>query len=137
MTAIPEIVCLYILMRNDLASLGAGGKSCAQATHAANQCVYEGRRKPDADLHEMLGQWEQETGVGFGTCIVLSVNEAQMRWIVELSGKHGHHAGITHDPGYPLRDGATTHHIPLDTCGYVFGRKPMLEPFLGDLDLMP
>jgi hypothetical protein len=29
-------------------------------------------------------------------------------------------AGVVHDPTYPIVDGDVVHHIPLDTCAYVF-----------------
>jgi len=123
---------LYILMRSDLASLNPG-KACAQATHAANQCVAEGTEPQTA--HTLEG-WS--AGRGFGTCIVLSVGSADsMRAIVGAASAAGYHAGVTHDPEYPLRDGAFTHLIPLDTCGYVFGPRDALTPFVGHLSLMP
>lgn len=74
---------------------------------------------------------------GFGTCICLGVTERQMRAKIDAARRLGYHAGITHDPSYPLRDGDSFHLIPLDTCGFVFGRKDMvLSLLLADLDLM-
>jgi hypothetical protein len=29
-------------------------------------------------------------------------------------------ADVVHDPTYPILDGEVVHHIPLDTCAYVF-----------------
>lgn len=123
---------LYILMRADLASLNPG-KACAQATHAANQCIAEGTEPQKA--HALAG-WAE--GRGFGTCIVLSVGDAEdMRAIVGAASAAGYHAGVTHDPEYPLRDGTFTHLIPLDTCAYLFGPRDALVPFVGYLPLMP
>ena len=141
---------LYILMRNDLASMNAG-KAVAQGTHAANQMVYEARKwigdnREDATTREksdvwaafrdLLETWEQSAN-GFGTCICLSVNEEQMRAAVAGAQEAGLHAGITHDPSYPLKDGATLHLLPLDTCAYIFGKKAECKPFTGNFPLMP
>lgn len=128
---------LYILMRNDLASLNSG-KAVAQGSHAANQMVHEAviKGKSDIDLRNILIEWGMEAN-GFGTCIVLSVNEEQMRQTVAKAQENGLHAGITHDPTYPLRDGQSFHHIPLDTCAYVFSRKADAKPYVGSFSLMP
>jgi peptidyl-tRNA hydrolase len=134
---------LYILMRNDLASMNAG-KAVAQGTHAANQMVFEARKKAgetvpnqlgDA-LEDLLDSWET-AAYGFGTCIVLSVTESEMRDAVETADAAGLHTGVTHDPSYPLRDGASFHLIPLDTCAYVFAKKGEARPFVGKFPLMP
>lgn len=134
---------LYILMRNDLASLTGSnfnsvGKAVAQGSHAANQMVHEAviKGKSDIDLRNILIEWGMEAN-GFGTCIVLSVNEEQMRQTVAKAQENGLHAGITHDPTYPLRDGQSFHHIPLDTCAYVFARKADAKPYVGSFSLMP
>jgi peptidyl-tRNA hydrolase len=143
-------VYLYILMRTDLASMNPG-KAVAQGTHAANQCVWEisqkmvaqmeqtppSLQKDDDELAALLKEWEDESGKGFGTCICLGVTERQMRAKVETAQRLGLHAGITHDPTYPLQDGDSFHLIPLDTCGFVFGRKDMvMSVLMADLDLM-
>jgi peptidyl-tRNA hydrolase len=128
-------VYLYILMRTDLGSMNPG-KAVAQGTHAANQCVFHARQG-SADLGKLLQEWEGETGKGFGTCICLGVTERQMRTKVAMAQRLGFHADITHDPSYPLKDGDSFHLIPLDTCGYVFGRKDLLlSVLMADLDLM-
>jgi len=127
---------LYVIVRNDMASMNPG-KACAQATHAANQCIYELRQSNDPWLQALLVTWER--GVGFGTCIVLSANEREMRGIVSVLSIHrgdAIHTGITHDPSYPLMDGETLHLIPVDTCAFAFGQKDFLEPFLRRFPLM-
>lgn len=135
---------LYILMRNDLASLNAG-KAVAQGSHAANQMVSELRKQTDRQvffksdsISAALGVWEEEAN-GFGTCIVLSVNEKQMRDSVAkaLNDALPSHAGICHDPTYPLLDGATCHHIPVDTCAYVFDYPARAKRHLVGYPLMP
>lgn len=136
---------LYILMRNDLASLNAG-KAVAQGTHAANQMVAELRRRqlhssmtPAASsVHAALNIWEKEAN-GFGTCIVLAVNEKQMRSSVAkaLDDALPSHAGICHDPSYPLMDGKTLHLLPVDTCAYVFDYPARAKRHLVGYPLMP
>ena len=136
-----DMLSLYILMRNDMESLTGSnfnrvGKAVAQGSHASNQMVVEALNKNDPNLNELLSKWSSEAN-GFGTCIVLSVTEAQMRASVCYAQALGFHAGITHDPTYPLLDGETLHLIPVDTCAYIFGYKHELRLIIGDFDLMP
>jgi len=39
---------------------------------------------------------------------------------VNIMKSLGYVAGVVHDPTYPLVDGEVVHHIPLDTCAYIF-----------------
>jgi hypothetical protein len=120
-----------------LASLGPG-KSVAQGSHCANQCVADYRKRfPDPSEDDLLALWEAETGNGFGTTIVLGVDERKLRSRIGYAQHLGLHAGILHDPTYPLLDGQVLHLIPLDTCGYIFCRKSQGYPVVGDLSLMP
>lgn len=110
------------------------GKACAQATHAANKCVYDIRQSGDEWLHELLRSWEGNRG--FGTAVILDGGSGNMMTKIYWNLKDaGHHAAIVHDSGYPLSDGKFTHQIPVDTCVYVFGEKSRLESFLGNLQL--
>jgi len=136
---------LYILMRNDLASMNAG-KACAQASHASNALVHHfslkkaGEREPISEnSHALFEKWEKETKQGFGTVLVLAVNECEMRFTVDAAERYGLVSGVVHDPTYPLRDGSTTHFIPLDTCAYVFTDKndPVTDLLLGNFPLHP
>tara|TARA_B100000497_G_C7686675_1_gene416357 strand:- start:2210 stop:2587 length:378 start_codon:yes stop_codon:yes gene_type:complete len=125
-------------MRNDLDSLNPG-KAMAQASHASNQFVHNvisGSISIDKELYNM---WSNETTQGFGTVLVLSVNEAQLQSSIMMAEKHLSHCGIVHDPTYPIQDGDVVHHIPLDTCGYIFGDKddPMINAILGLFPLHP
>lgn len=185
-------VRLVVLMRSDIPTLNPG-KAVAQATHAANQCIKEGRIRAigddDAgarDLGNMIVEWEDQTGKGFGTCIVLSATEEQMNEKVLDAVGNGIHAGITHDPTYPafmppvpsffsgflfcalcstvmlgiglpiyalwtmvfvairmcadiaddVKRDITGEIIPLDTCGYLFGRASKLREITIGLGLM-
>lgn len=106
------------------------GKAVAQGAHAANQfaLAYKG--------FEGVEEWQQE-GDGFGTTVVLGVNEAEMRRTVTLASSTKIPHDIVHDSSYPIRDGSVTHLIPLDTCGYVFGTKEDLLWLVSHLPLMP
>lgn len=130
-----EDIVLYVLGRTDLASLNPG-KLAAQACHAANQAVFELKRdRPD--LLAMLEEWENQSGDGFGTTIVLGMPVDEMQQAVESAKRLGLHAGVTHDPSYPLVDGATLHLIPLDTCAFVFAAKDEASLVLSHFNLMP
>lgn len=59
-------------MRNDLASMNAG-RCMAQASHASNAFIHKfGKDK-------LVKEWQNQTNQGFGTAIVLSANEHQIR----------------------------------------------------------
>lgn len=136
---------LYILMRNDLASLNAG-KACAHAAHASNQFEHHfAYDRTDYNLHgtksDLLDSYSSWTSGHptnkFGTTITLGVTGIQLAMIVSALHENKHIAGIVFDPTYPIRDGSVTHLIPLETCGYAFGDRNTLSPFLSNLDLMP
>ena len=132
-----EDVRLYVIVRSDLASMTAG-KAAAQATHAANKCVWQiqnlDAKEFESKFKSMLKTWEGDRG--FGTCIVLAAPIAELVKIIIQCSQHSIQSGIMNDPSYPLRDGDFTHLIPLDTCGYVFGTKEEVEPFLNHLSLL-
>ncbi|RYD66031.1 MAG: hypothetical protein EOP83_06040 [Verrucomicrobiaceae bacterium] len=137
----PDYVVLVILMRtqNELASMNAG-KAVAQGTHAGNMMVKKARKrikKGDAELKSLLREWEAQSGKqGFGTTLTLEADERAMRKGVARAKTHGIHAGIVHDSTYPIRDGKVMHLIPLDTCGFLFGRKSVVEAATISLNLM-
>lgn len=82
-----------------------------------------------------FNEWKEGTG-SFGATIVLEASIGDIREAVDMFGRAGIVSGITHDPTYPLRDGQTTHLIPLDTCGWAFGRKSQLSAVLGQFPLL-
>jgi peptidyl-tRNA hydrolase len=142
---------LYILMRADLPSMNAG-KAMAQASHASNAYVkMAGDRAAD---------WQATTDQGFGTVLVLSVNETQMRAAVQVAKAAGFDAGVVNDPTYPyiipteqanliptsvdtmprmLKGENTVMFRSEDTCAFVGGDKndPMLEAIVGRFSLHP
>ena len=134
------IPVLYILMRTDLASMNPG-KAMAQASHAGSTFVHNAEPGYNVD-EELFNAWQKETPQGFGTVLVLGVTEVQMRTAVAVAESFGvdkFPCDIIHDPTYPLQDGDTTHFIPVDTCGYIFGDKedPLLEAIIGKFELHP
>ena len=129
---------LYILMRDDLDSMNPG-KAMAQASHASNAFVHSRKlmRYGTRAGEELYQSWETETHQGFGTVLVLAVNQTEMENIVALAKMAGLETGIVHDPTYPMQDGETCHFIPLDTCAYVFGDKedPILTAIVQNFEL--
>ncbi len=124
----------YVLMRQDVPDY-LSGKAMAQANHAGTKMVMDALSSGDYDLVELVNQWGAEGG-GFGTCIVLGVTAPEMRQAVTLGKLMGLHAGIVHDPSYPLRDGEKIQTIPLDTCGFLFGSKSDCAPIVGKFPLL-
>jgi len=125
---------LYVLARVDLASMNSG-KLAAQTCHSGSAFAKHMENSKDP----FYEKWKEETPQGFGTVLVLAVNEQQMRQAVETSKALGFVSGVVHDPTYPLRDGDTTHFLPVDTCAYVFGSRldPMLKAVVGNFPLHP
>lgn len=139
---------LYILMRTDLQSMNPG-KAMAQASHASNafmrtiklkkaQFVTGNGSEEDRKKISLADLWEGETPQGFGTVIVLGVNEKDLRDTITMSHLVDDVVGdIIHDPTYPLVDGDIVHYLPLDTCGYVFLDKnnPITDFLVGRFPL--
>lgn len=119
---------LYILMRNDLASMNAG-KAMAQASHASNAFVYETNKYIDSwvqapvdvqELKRYMEEWQGETGQGFGTVLVLEGSMVDFKPVVSAFKGLEYRAQIITDPTYPIIDGSVVHHVYLETCAYVF-----------------
>lgn len=133
---------LYLIMRNDLVSL-THGKSIAQGSHAANafvehinameqqlnsDLVWFQEQSPERAkkilqfniLSKAYNTWKNSTNQGFGTVLVLEGNMQCIENITDQCAKSGYIASVVHDPTYPIVDGSVVHHMPLDTCSYVF-----------------
>lgn len=122
---------LYILMRNDLSSMNAG-KAIAQGSHASNAFVqhfhgfaqeYNSKSKHsrvETETMQGYNEWENSTTQGFGTVLVLEANMPSIYSVVNSFKALQYITGVIHDPTYPIVDGEVVHHIPLDTCAYVF-----------------
>lgn len=128
---------LYVLMRTDMESMNAG-KAMAQSAHAAN--MFQTLCGDESRGLGAYNAWFTQTSQGFGTTIVLAVSSESELFTQIQRAKDLHlMAGIVHDPTYPVRDGAVTHLIPVNTCGFVFVPEPELaaRTFLGELNLHP
>jgi peptidyl-tRNA hydrolase len=148
-----ENLYLYILMRTDLPSMGAG-RAAAQASHAANAFIHKFGGKAD------VKEWQKQTPQGFGTAIVLGVtfDQFQLKEKCSKAMSQGFHADSVIDPDYvisvskeimPFIDSKNLGHFeqsPADpdkyllhreevTCAYIFGDKEKLVELLGDLPL--
>lgn len=108
---------LYILMRNDLASLNPG-KAIAQGSHAAN--AFTKRIGYLLNPPNGFSDWENATPQGFGTVLTLEGKMKDIYLTVDTMKMLGYVTDIIHDPTYPIVDGEIVHHIPLDTCAYAF-----------------
>lgn len=136
---------LYILMRKDMESLDHAGKLIAQGAHAANMAAeLIGRNTFSPTIMAQFAEWQKQTPSGFGTTIVFGgkgfdsaypLKIDDIKTVTEFVGKAGFASGIVTDPGYPLRDGKTMHSFPCETCGWIFGSKQALTPYLDHLRL--
>lgn len=128
---------LYVLMRTDVPDFQPG-KAMAQSNHAgtlfARNCSLLDPIRHRSNLVH-VHDWFDEGG-GFGTCVVLEVTRRQMFEKMRQANLGGLLHGVVHDPSYPIRDGDTIQHLPVDTCAYVFGRKDRCEPVTGSLKLL-
>ena len=140
-------------MRNDLPSMGAG-RAAAQASHASNAFIHKYGANADVKL------WQSQTPQGFGTAIVLSANEREIRDTFVQSANQGFAADLVIDPDYVipvsselvrfidiskfsdtiLEPSATDPnkyllHRSEVTCAYVFGDKEKLAPILSKFPL--
>lgn len=135
-------VILYLLTRNDMATMSQG-RSDAQNSHATSD-FHEGlilHRFFNKELSGNPLRWtvefaEWKENRNFGTAVVLMGPYADIQGAVELAKQAGFYAGITHDPSYAVPDGQTVHFVPVDTCGFIFGRKSALKPLLGRYPLL-
>ena len=157
---------LYILMRNDLASLTTG-RAMAQASHAANSFEDELRGVMDVlnqnhakgDLNygvertmvTLYKRWKglsvfDSSRVGrknFGTAIVLSadlreIERAKCVCESETEQYHIYHDTII-DPRYAIKDGDSVHKVPVLTCLWLFGDRndPNLQNLTQHLPIYP
>lgn len=122
---------LYIIVRNDLASMNSG-KAIAQGSHASNAFVKHIERHTqntnaqsniltrDQDIIKSFRDWEYSTPQGFGTVLTLEGKMNDVYTTIDTFKSLGYIASVVHDPTYPIVDGEVVHHIPLDTCAYVF-----------------
>jgi hypothetical protein len=135
-------------MRGDLASL-VPGRAAAMASHATNAFMKKCGNRND------VRKWAASTPQGFGTAIVLRVDEDTLLDICDGNDKFP--AELIVDPDYRIvvseeifsliGSGKIKSFTRLDTpdqisisreettCGYIFGDKEELEETLGTLPL--
>jgi len=135
---------LYILMRNDIDSMNTG-KAIAQGSHASNAFVHhfhafsqEANARPvnsgvcTASI-KAFSEWERSTAQGFGTVLTLEGKMSEISTTISVFKALGYVAGVIHDPTYPILDGEIVHHIPLDTCAYIFIPDKETDPIVKHL----
>lgn len=111
---------LYIIMPNDVESMNSG-KAIAQGSHASNAFVNSFHsRIHETNINISFYEWENETVQGFGTVLVLETNYRNIKNTIDIAKKFGYVSGMVLDPTYPILDGAVVHHVPFETCGFVF-----------------
>jgi Peptidyl-tRNA hydrolase PTH2 len=154
---------LYILLRNDLESM-TNGRKMAQVSHAATNAdrVLRGNTSlHNGILEELYIEWSEGTADGFGTTIVLGsesyethetqdfkkfklaaetiplniksihrlVDEVNMWYQHDIIGR------IITDLTYGILDGTYIHSVPVETAGWLFGRRQHLEKWTKNLVL--
>ena len=127
----------YVLMRNDLKSLGAG-KAAAASNHAGTVMSYWVRHHGNRAQKQLFSLWENQAQ-GAGVCIVLSCDEETMKWCVhaiQALKDQGCSSGVWHDPTYPSTTERGFCLIDVSVAGWALGPKNLLAPVLGDLPLM-
>jgi peptidyl-tRNA hydrolase len=118
---------LYIIMRTDMDSMSVG-RIAAQASHAANQFVYDLERKGNSNdaLMKRYIAWKNQTLGGFGTVIVLDgysqeLIEDLLYRLEEGNLEQQFFSSVVIDPEYGVRDGDFVHMVEnVMTCAYVF-----------------
>jgi hypothetical protein len=148
-----ENLYLYILMRNDLPSMGAG-RAAAQASHASNAFIHRFGQRGD------VVEWSRQTPQGFGTAIVLSADAYDINVVLDDCRNVGVEVcDVVIDPDYvvPISSELVKFLNPEDkrikvetsdadpnksfihrsemTCAYVFGDKEKLAPILSSFPL--
>lgn len=131
---VDPFIC-YVLVRTDVPNF-MWGKTAAQTHHNGMHMMYDAMQKKDRKLFADIEEWASVTDQGFGTVLTLAVDAADMRQAVSLAELLGLHAGVTHDPTYPILDGDKCHTLPVDTCAYVFGKKSKCAAVVGTFDLL-
>lgn len=127
----------YVLMRNDLKSLGSG-KAAAASHHTGTVMSWWVRHHGNRAQKQIFSTWEDEAK-GAGTCIVLSTDEETMKWCVQqirALKDQGCSAGVWHDPTYPSTTERGFCLIDVSVAGWALGPKNLLASVLGDLPLM-
>lgn len=133
---IDPVIC-YVLVRTDAPDFCLG-KVCAQVHHNGCELVETIMALKNPEVDALYREWKEDRL--FGTVLTIGVEAAEMRQFQSFGTILGLHNHITHDPTYPMRyvDGGQTRYVtaPVDTCGFIFGRKSECAKILGHKDLL-
>lgn len=133
---IDPVIC-YVLVRVDAPDWNIG-KFLAQVHHNGCELTETVFALNDPGVNALYAEWKEDRR--FGTVLTMAVEAAEMRQFMSFATILGLHNAITHDPTYPMRyvDGGQTRYVtaPVDTCGFVFGRKSECAKILGNKNLM-
>lgn len=133
-----DILICYVLMRTDLDSLNPG-KAMAQAHH--NYGALKFAIRANLAMQPAYIKWQKQTGQDYGTVITLGGTERGIQ--TALSRVTAFHsaknivAGWVWDDTYPVRDGAVTHSVRLNTNAFVFGLKSECADIIAGLEYHP
>jgi hypothetical protein len=111
---------LYILLRNDMASM-TPGRAAAQSSHITSAFSVDSAQWKQT-VQPSVDAWEDETKDGFGTAIVLGGSLENIKKTLDRArGLHYNHGNrIVHDPTYVVPDGDTIHLVDIPVGGYFF-----------------
>jgi hypothetical protein len=153
---------LYVFVNTDLPSMNPG-KAQAHSGHAANafinKTVVQPLRSGNKPISQCVNEWMAATPFGFGTQINLKGKWNEVINTVADWCEAGGVGELVIDPTYPyivdseivklispnvhsqipfdLENGKFLCHRNEVTAAYVFGRKDILEPYVGKYTLHP
>lgn len=133
-----DILICYVLMRTDLDSLNPG-KAMAQSHH--NYGAFKFAIRANLVMQPAYVEWQRQTAQDYGTVIVLGGNEGEIQKALDRA-KAFHAAknivaGWVWDDSYPIRDGAITHAVRLNTNAFVFGLESECADIIAGLEYHP
>lgn len=132
-----DILICYVLMRTDLDSLNPG-KAMAQAHH--NYGALKFAIRANHILQPAYIEWQRQTHQDYGTVITLGGTEGEIQKALDrvtAFSRKNIVAGWVWDESYPIRDGAITHSVRLNTNAFVFGLKSECADIISHLEYHP
>jgi len=124
----------YVIMRNDLRSLGAG-KAAAHAHHAGTQMFHHVLEYGSAAHKRHFKSWLKQAR-GAGTTVVLEGCDESMKIAVSRAQAAGLISGVWRDPAFPSTTREGVFLVPMDVCAWFFGEAAQLKPILEKFPLM-
>lgn len=133
-----DILICYVLMRTDLDSLNPG-KAMAQAHH--NYGALKAAIRANIAMQPAYIEWQRQTDQDYGTVITMGGTEREIQHalhcVTRISAQSRIAAGWVWDNSYPVRDGAITHEVRLNTNAFVFGLKSDCADVIAGFELHP